>query len=566
MTSLHPQNPDAYIEEIKSFSDRSQDDYLLCGVHYQHIARFFRNSISDDGTSTPSGQSELPLNFVTVLDFAGGKDAITTRELATPQEYVDAPTINAYHSQILFLKGYPSGKWLKTLGATFRVDPEFWRRHLAFLQHRDFYDLPPLPSFTNRIVQLRLTTIFTRHAAITRRAVEIARAEGPAHLRRHHLDLERGGRVGESIIRRLDVISEDTFTVEQHISCTIAAKNGGWAGKRAAPAEIIATLLTMLTVALVWLDSGKPLSSHTTDSWIGGHGTLIRGPNSCLPAIQHPAKIALRASESIRPRATNSQATPGARSSPVPLEGLHSVTQSATLFPAQYGVGLQAAHTHSTPLYAIADVFRLAACSSNQFSHLLRSRVDEALRNTPGDESLCLADLRFIKGILDDHLDYLQEVIIFFEGGLDAWSLPRSSVTGAGAASSNSGKQAASEIKSDELTKTTRADLLADFQAISRRMRALAQRCMEGTNTILNGAMLRESQKAIDQAEEVKLLTKVVFVFAPLSFVCSTLSMQFVDLSWPVGLGVFLGLAFSLLATLMPFLLRRSTRISPLRG
>jgi hypothetical protein len=227
---------EVYGEYVEAFSQRSQDDYLLSGRHYSCLARFLRGSRNGASKRLPSpagsaGRQTSRHSFLTSINLYGDKEELTPTELSTPHHFLTSDQLSANCSLLLFLKGYPSPDWIKVLGTTFRVDPEFWRRHLEFLQSEKFYDLPSLPSYVNRSVQLRIVTIFNRHTAISRGAVEKARENAVETMRDHHLQLQRDDIVGESIIRRLDVHSENIFTIEQHVSCTVSTKNGGWAGK-----------------------------------------------------------------------------------------------------------------------------------------------------------------------------------------------------------------------------------------------------------------------------------------------------------------------------------------------
>jgi hypothetical protein len=70
-------------------------------------------------------------------------------------------------SRLFFLRGYPSPSLLCHLGAKYKIDPEFFRRHLDFLQPKGKADdrlHPMLPSSTNDIFQLHITTAGTRVA------------------------------------------------------------------------------------------------------------------------------------------------------------------------------------------------------------------------------------------------------------------------------------------------------------------------------------------------------------------------------------------------------------------
>ncbi|KAK1246212.1 hypothetical protein MKX08_000014 [Trichoderma sp. CBMAI-0020] len=155
--------------------------------------------------------------------------------------------------------------------------------------------------------------------------------------------------------------------------------------------------------------------------------------------------------------------------------------------------------------------------------NMLKSRVEDALRASYLDrhEGLSLRDLRFIKNVLDEHSAYLEEIHASESMNMES--------------SATNNKKAIGNKKPSDAIDATQKELLEDYRCLLRRSQRLAARCKDGTDIIINGAALRESQRGIEQAEEVKLLTKLVFLFAPLSFVTSIFKMNFVNLSVKQG-------------------------------
>lgn len=143
----------------------------------------------------------------------GGKP-ITRLYRSIPErlEFAANPPIlsnNAAH--VIWLSGYPSPDWMNFIGAQYRVDPEFFRRHLIFLQSKDNHNIDVMPSSTQRMITIRLTTICRRSIALCRADIEQARNEAASSVRLHQQRL----RVGDSIVRRYLVFDNTTFTVEQ---------------------------------------------------------------------------------------------------------------------------------------------------------------------------------------------------------------------------------------------------------------------------------------------------------------------------------------------------------------
>ncbi|QYS95326.1 hypothetical protein H0G86_002619 [Trichoderma simmonsii] len=525
---------DAYSEAVKAFSERSQDDHLLCGIHYRDLALLLHPSPLPNLPSDPTliiAEQTTTAGYVTVIDLQKvtlpdrqQSEVSSRRELSTPKDFLDGPQINADRSQLIFLNGYPSREWVMTLGGTFRIDPEFWRRSQSFLHHRKYHDLPPLPSFSQRTFHLQVSTIFNRDVPITRERVDSLRVDGWGEIWSHHVNLERQGAVGESIRRQLHAYSESIYSIEQYISCTLVTKNGGWA-------------------VVIWLDIGK----STGDCF----------PDCCTPIIQPTTNAALHfSSRSVSPGRTSSSAL-----FLDPHHATQSTTQSSRHLSSQYGQSLKVALMRASPLYALGDIFRHSACSSNQMVNMLMGRVEDALRASYLDrhEGLSLKDLRFIKNVLDEHSAYLEEVVWFLQSGLSAWLSPQptsnfpqhtnQSMNMESSATNN--KSGMGNKKLSGAIDATQIELLEDYRCLLRRCQRLAARCKDGTDIIINGAALRESQRGIEQAEEVKLLTKLVFLFAPLSFVTSIFGMNFVDLSVKQGLAALLTVAVFLLIALL---------------
>ena len=70
----------------------------------------------------------------------------------------------------------------------------------------------------------------------------------------------------------------------------------------------------------------------------------------------------------------------------------------------------------------------------------------------------------------------------------------------------------------------------ADFQELLARAESVGVLCADTVDLILNGAMLRESQKAIQKAYDQRRLTILAYLFLPLSFVSSLFGMNVKEL------------------------------------
>ena len=75
--------------------------------------------------------------------------------------------------------------------------------------------------------------------------------------------------------------------------------------------------------------------------------------------------------------------------------------------------------------------------------------------------------------------------------------------------------------------------LKKDFRFLIARCNQLTSRCEAGSGVLVSMGQLLESQKGIDQAKQVHDLTKLAFVFIPLTYVASLFSMNISVLQKP---------------------------------
>ena len=130
---------------------------------------------------------------------------------------------------LLFMKGYPSPKWLRTLGAVYDIDPEFFQRHLNFLATMgkvDYYPLPSLPSTASNIIRARIPTIGSWELSgrkLGQDELERLRNDSARSMEDHQHDLKlgRGFKLGDSIVRGFSAVDDTNFIIEQEVSVCI---------------------------------------------------------------------------------------------------------------------------------------------------------------------------------------------------------------------------------------------------------------------------------------------------------------------------------------------------------
>jgi hypothetical protein len=176
--------------------------------------------------------------------------------------------------------------------------------------------------------------------------------------------------------------------------------------------------------------------------------------------------------------------------------------------PLDYGKLLDPALMAADPFYALNDLFRFVAFSEIQFLNMIEVKVAEETGYLSLTKQSQLSNLLHSHDVLEAHAKRLRQNIetIKFRGSPD-W--PRATDT----ALRQKGEAAA-------------RSLLRDYEHLLGRAEALSARCQRGMNVMMNKAMITESKRAIYQAHEVTKLTRLAFIYIPLSFTTSLFGMN----------------------------------------
>ena len=256
----------------------------------------------------------------------------------------------------------------------------------------------------------------------------------------------------------------------------------------------------MKETGIILLDSGRDIDLQNWTSIVGGSSPQRRTTMDILPTFQHKPKLAFANLE------TNTRASPS--SSRLPASSTY--TPSLYLFPQDYGFSLDSKLMRQDAMYALSELFTFAASAESQFLNFMKAEIVAAIRSFDGQEELGLANLRYSKSLLDEHLEYILETtnVILARGSVD-W--PKST---------GSDERDTAEVN-EKLTQLT-----TDYEHLLSKAQTLASLCNDGMSTILNDSMLQESRKAIQQAEGTRRLTILAFLFVPLSMVASVFGMN----------------------------------------
>jgi hypothetical protein len=212
---------------------------LFPGQNYKGLADFLSRSI---GQLAPTGPSirhcaDDTKTFLTLHHYGPSALVKVTNHERGPAGqalFTQRDALAAGCAQLIFIRGFATPEWLNLIGSAFRVDPEFFRRHLSFLQTFDQFDLPSLPCLSTSFVKLPLVTIGTRggNGVADIEHLTHDRHDANVNVSTYLRQLGKSDSGGQPIVREVSVHNGEYYTVEQEVSITIHSKSsGGWAGE-----------------------------------------------------------------------------------------------------------------------------------------------------------------------------------------------------------------------------------------------------------------------------------------------------------------------------------------------
>ena len=211
-----------YTTRIKHHAELSSCCSLHSGENYRSLARLLTNADSISNTQRqPSRRSSF--DHVCVYFLKQGSSAILFKYDAYCDHGVFRQELasDGQVPRLIFIRGRPSPDWIETLGSACTIDPGFFRDHMNFLERKNYFDLPSLPSQSNTAIKFRLTTICKRKEAIGRDTLQHSRDMEAENLRAHQRQTRPADLVGDSIVRKFSIHNESLFSIEQDISCCV---------------------------------------------------------------------------------------------------------------------------------------------------------------------------------------------------------------------------------------------------------------------------------------------------------------------------------------------------------
>ncbi|KAJ0413771.1 hypothetical protein BJY00DRAFT_296319 [Aspergillus carlsbadensis] len=476
-----------YAQTVLLHSRTTPDLSLFPGHNYRTLANFLYHPYA-----SPTKNGCLPLSPQShrkplVVLYKYTKDGVLHQLQYEPTpaglESLDSGTGSACDAgKVLFLNGFVPPEWLNLIGSRYRIDPEFFRQHLRFMQPERQLDLPGLYSVSRNIIRLPLISIGTwtldqplrgRGSLVQQRS--IAREKTRSYLK----GLGATTSAGQSIVRGVMINDDAYFTVEQELNICVETKDGGW-------------------TALCWLDGDLDLDSTVFNlAHEDGNHSIPRQSHWILPTYLHSPKIALVGPALVEPPHVGAQQ---------PWRGYASISKL-------YGRLLDPFCAHQDPFYALTEIFTISAFSVNQGLNLVEQCMDSQTTTSISDMQASLENLRQAKAFVRTQMAQLQISLAFIETqGPAGVKWPR-----------------ATETKQRELNAAAAAELSRDYGHLHKRATALMERIGSESEWLMHRAMLNESQRAFSQGSRVARLTFLAFLFIPLSFTSSVFGMNVVE-------------------------------------
>ncbi|KAF4964200.1 hypothetical protein FSARC_7834 [Fusarium sarcochroum] len=497
-----PSSPplDTQLEEPHNSTHLTKDQYrcrifehagILCnktlfpGHEFEGLAGFLSRAKSAAPTSSRSSSTLPPpgQDFAIAYEWDGTKQTPEikwiTRPLPPLPAHRDSPS-----GTILFLTGHQTADWILEIGSFYHIDPEFFRRHLDFLQSSNRSSVTQasqMPSFRKNILNFFVPSV-GKHDKSSSRDLSIERSRASDDMRLYLKSLRDRDTdlwpCGTPFVRTFALHSLEEFSIQQAATITLCEgdSRSNW-------------------VCLVWLDSGHNLLRGRKGPWMGEDGgqSIAFDPVSLYKPYV-----------SLRKHWSDSVAYPG------------TLPQSLGTLPYAYGKTIKPSTARNDPFYALNELFTFATTSE---LHFLNSIEDKITMNTQvslhktKDPMKNHADLSYLSRIVGEHVENLSSMLSFVESRVySRW--PRDS--------GNHAESAAIWLQND-------------IQYVLNKATALQSKCDREMDIIMTQSALEEARLSVSQNRRVLKLTILASLFAPLAFTTSLFGMNFVEPSAEKG-------------------------------
>lgn len=241
----------SYAKAIEVCSDLPIASTFYSFQHYAGLSDFFNhtvpaptpNGIPDDASESEQRRDEAYVNFYTYT--ADGtsqkKHAKSWNDLKDNLYTPQCPNVTG---TLVFLSGHQPRDWLIAIGERYRIDHEFWRRHLNLergVGRNGAFTDSSLPSNNTYMLELCATTLGEKSEQRSRgqtshELLPGLRDAADASMKQYNNALSRNRfrtRHGESVVRQFVLHDLDLFSIEQNISIWVGKEenDGSWIGE-----------------------------------------------------------------------------------------------------------------------------------------------------------------------------------------------------------------------------------------------------------------------------------------------------------------------------------------------
>lgn len=257
-----------------------------------------------------------------------------------------------------------------------------------------------------------------------------------------------------------------------------------------------------LHLVLIWLDTTANLTEGHTSWLLSPLGTQF-WQTLLLPIVQPKPGSVIRPLSNFLIHGSNTGSV-----------HLDRKAQGVSLLHLDYGLDLDQQVASQDPFYALNELFALVAFSENQFLNMLDNilRAELDAEKLAHQQNPTLSNLLYNSQVLDRHIEHIKDTLRIIN-------------------SNKSTTWPKGKVSSDLLQKASVAQqsLVADYEYLLSKSLFLSEKCLRGMQVVMNNTMIMESEKAIAQAERVQKLTRLAFIFTPLSFTASFFGMNFLQ-------------------------------------
>ncbi|KAI1204159.1 uncharacterized protein F4807DRAFT_359890 [Annulohypoxylon truncatum] len=427
-------------------------------------------------------------------------DMVPILSLSDLKSIESSSNFSACSGRLIFLRGFPSAKWLAILGHLYQVTPDVWRRHLDFLSQigEGFFQVTSLPSWRSHVFHLRICSLggWRNHWQFIKHSIEHLHRMAARDMESYRASLGRADdwKQGDSVVRRYMIHDKTYFSIEQHVTVYM------YHDRDTEPWTII-----------VLSDCGDDLDTKH-------HGPWVRFQDSKLFPTPRSDGDELLNTASWKQDFGNPND-----------HGLieAKLSQSLSEIHVGYGKKLDPEGMAHNPFYAIYEIFLQCASAECQILDMVTTMIEEheigqsSPKKDAADYEASHTQLLHFQGFLEHRVESLRDILdIIRTHGKKPWAYPNERVA-------------------ETVGKAT-DKLIEDFEYLLRRVHNLLRRIERTISISMSLINMEQAKRSIDQNMTLFRFTVVASIYIPLSFTTSFFGMNFLEFGQgPLSIWVF---------------------------